>query len=209
MVAPSLAGWQARPVACPAHGYRVVRAPFVCVQYSTLTGQLSIRSCLFLWVNQVPKCQTASHGGGPHLESPEMFFMVYTRYILYPRIRQKYSWYIPRICFPNKILFSSIRIQILLWWVCAVYKTILLRDEESILQCYMMVKRTVGYDWNIPCLCMVYAWYIHQIGFIDLFLQRKWWYRHHELKLACTDHYSCWGHNIITQSAVFIQHEYL
>ena len=35
-------------------------------------------------------------------------YLVYTRYIPFPWICQGYTWYIPRICFPDKILFPSI-----------------------------------------------------------------------------------------------------
>lgn len=122
---------------------------------------------------------------------------------------QEYTRYISTIWFPNKILFSFIRIHILLQWVCAVYRTILLRDEESILQCYTMVHRTVGYNRNIPGICTVYARHIHQFGMIDLSEQRKRRNCHHESELVCTDHYQCWGHDIIHQNAFFIQHECL
>jgi len=44
--------------------------------------------------------------------TPRKFFhgiyLVYTRYIHFPWICQIYTWYIPIICFPDKILFSSI-----------------------------------------------------------------------------------------------------
>ena len=64
-------------------------------------------------------------------------------------------------------------------------------------------------NWNIPCLCTVYARNIHQFGLIDLSEKRKGWNCHHESELVCTDHYQSWGHDIIPQNAFFIQHEYL
>ena len=126
-----------------------------------------------------------------------------------PGIYLVIGWYIPRICFLNETWFSSIWIHTLLWWVCAVHRTILLQDDSSILQCYMMVKKIVGYVWDISWIYMVYIWNMHQIGFIDVLVQRKWWNCLHELELACTYHFQCWGHENITQNAVFIQHEYL
>ena len=90
-----------------------------------------------------------------------------------------------------------------------MYRTILLRDEESILQCYTMVNRTMGYAWYILGIFTVYARHIHQFGLIDLSQQRKRRSCHHETELACTDHYKCWGHDFLHQNAFFIQHECL
>ena len=57
-----------------------------------------------------------------------------------------------------------------------------------------------------------YTWYISEICIqLDslVLVPRKWWNCHHQLELACTYHFQCWGHENITQNAVFIQHEYL
>ena len=56
----------------------------------------------------------------PDIWNPQIVFsgiyQVYfsLRYIPFSWIRQEYTWYMPRICFPNKFLFSYIRIRILL-----------------------------------------------------------------------------------------------
>ena len=93
--------------------------------------------------------------------------------------------------------------------MCCVYRMILLWDEESILQCYTMVNRTMGNTWYILGICTVYARHIHQFGLIDLSQQRKRQSFHHVSDLACTDHYQCWEHDIIHQNVFFIQHECL
>lgn len=86
--------------------------------------------------------------------------MVYTWYIpgiLFPWIYQRYTWYIPIIFFPDKILFSSIWMHLMLWWVFAMHRTILSWDGEALLGSYVRAKITIGYDRDIPCLYMVYA----------------------------------------------------
>ena len=93
--------------------------------------------------------------------TPRKFFhgiyLVYTRYIHFPWICQIYTWYIPIICFPGKILFSSIWMHLMLWWVFAMHRTILSWDGEALLGSYVRAKITIGYDRDIPCLYMVYA----------------------------------------------------
>ena len=93
--------------------------------------------------------------------TPRKFFhglyLVYTRYIHFSWICQIYTWYIPIICFPDKILFSSIWMHLMLWWVFAMHRTILSWDGEALLGSYVRAKITIGYDRNIPCLYMAYA----------------------------------------------------
>ena len=57
----------------------------------------------------------------------------------------------------QNIVFIDLNTYIALMRVCALHLMILLGDEESIVQCYMMAKIIVGYDWDIQCLCVVYA----------------------------------------------------
>ncbi len=162
----------------------------------------------------LPMLGTWYHSSKCIFYPPEAFFLVYTRYIPGIYFSHRYSRNIPGIYpqydFQIKSWLSSIRIHILLQWVCAVYRAILLLDEESILQCNTMVHRTAGYNRNIPGICTVYARHIiHQFGMIDLSEQRKRRNCHHESELVCTDHYQCWGHDIIHQNAFSIQHECL
>jgi len=93
--------------------------------------------------------------------TPRKFFhgiyLVYSMHILFPWICQRYTWYIPTICFPDKILFSSIWMHLMLWWVFAMHRTILSWDGEALLGSYVRAKITIGYDRDIPCLYMVYA----------------------------------------------------
>ena len=85
-------------------------------------------------------------------------YLVYTRYILFENIYQVYTRYIPRTSFPNNIMFLSIRMRICLWWVLLICRMVLSRDGYAFLGSYMVLKKTMVYDWYIPSICVVYTW---------------------------------------------------
>ncbi len=54
-------------------------------------------------------------------------------------------------------VFLLIRMHVFLQWLFAVYRMFLLWDEDPILRSYMVLNKSMVYDWSMPCLCLVYS----------------------------------------------------
>ena len=71
---------------------------------------------------------------------------------------------------------------------------------------YLMLKKTVEYDWDTPLLCLLYTKIIQQFFLADSLCR---WNCNYDTELACTDHYQGAGQDIIQHKANYTRKLYV